>query len=72
MSKYAVSYSPIARKIQIGRLNSKGSMFLDDKEYHTNDVVYAVIQHVISDFDGAMTFGVGDKEYLVKVEEVKL
>lgn len=70
MSKYAIAYSPITSKIQVGRLNKKGNMFLDDKEYHTDEATYAVIQRTLADFDGALRFTVGDKVYEVEVRDI--
>lgn len=67
MSKYAVGFAPIHEEIQIGRLNKAGNMFLEDKEFHTNEAIYSVIQYVQEKFDGAMELKVGDKTYIVTV-----
>lgn len=69
MSKYAISYAPIGSRIQIGRLNKAGDMFLNDKEYHTNEAIYAVIQHVIHDFNGTMELEVGNKTFKITAED---
>lgn len=68
MSKYAIAHAFLSKEIQIGRLNKAGNTFLDDKEYHTNEAVWAVIQHVLEDYNGSLDIGVGDKRYIITVE----
>lgn len=69
MTKYAISRSPISGKIQIGRLNKAGTMFLGDKEYHTDEAVYVVAQHILKDLNGTMDLQVGDTTFHIEVTE---
>lgn len=66
MSKYGIQkgWSDV---IHIGRLNKVQTLFLDDKEDHTNRAINAVLELIHSKYDDEMEFTTGKKRYRVSL-----
>jgi hypothetical protein len=63
----AIGYMPVTEEIQVGRLNKANTLFLDDKEMHTNEALFAVCQLVLTKFKGHGELVVGDDTYIITV-----
>lgn len=69
MTKYGIQCQPISGNIVIGRLNSKNTAFLDDREDHSLRAVNAVAEHVLYFENGHAQYGIGDLEVEITVKK---
>lgn len=68
--KIHVGTSPVTGAIYAGKLNSKGNMWVGEKQEVTNEAFDAVAQSILIK-DEAMEFTFKGKRYLLQVIELK-